>query len=169
MTDSALRPMMEADLERVLAWRNDPEVRRFMYTSHEITPEEHRRWFERVNSQPGVNLLIYEAAGTPQGFMNIHMTQCPRVADWGFYLAPEAPRGSGMALGEAALDYAFTQLNFHKVCGQALGFNERSIRFHEKLGFRREGVLREQHYDGRVYQDVICFGILATEWRNGNG
>jgi UDP-4-amino-4,6-dideoxy-N-acetyl-beta-L-altrosamine N-acetyltransferase len=52
----------------------------------------------------------------------------------------------------------------HKLCGQALAFNERSIRFHQNLGFRREGVLRQQHFDGEQYHDVVCFGLLASEW-----
>lgn len=43
---SHIRPMVYADLERVLAWRNHPDVRRYMYTQHEITLDEHQRWYE---------------------------------------------------------------------------------------------------------------------------
>ncbi|NQD81620.1 GNAT family N-acetyltransferase, partial [Pseudomonas sp. CrR14] len=84
---------------------------------------------------------------------------------WGFYLAPGAPRGTGQQLGEAALAFAFDSLGLHKVCGQALAFNERSIRFHEKLGFVQEGALREQHYDGATYHTIIHFGLLRYEWQ----
>lgn len=34
-----VRPMVATDLERVLGWRNHPEVRRHMYTQHAITPQ----------------------------------------------------------------------------------------------------------------------------------
>ncbi|MAI34820.1 MAG: UDP-4-amino-4,6-dideoxy-N-acetyl-beta-L-altrosamine N-acetyltransferase [Rhodopirellula sp.] len=159
--------MTDRDLEQVLSWRNHPDVRRFMYTSHMISPDEHARWFERTREQQGVWLLIYELEGIPRGFVNISRTRSSQVADWGFYLAPDSESGTGSALGMAALEYAFRDLELHKVCGQALGFNKRSIKFHEKLGFIREGVLREQHFDGEHYHDVLCFGLLASEWKLG--
>lgn len=166
MSSGRLRPMRSGDLARVLNWRNHPDVRRFMYTSHEISPEEHAQWYARNSEASGVWLLIYEVDSAPVGFVNISSTRCAQVADWGFYLAPDSEPGTGRSLGAAAVQYAFEDLELHKLCGHALGFNERSIRFHERLGFAREGVLREQHYDGERYHDVICFGLLAAEWKN---
>lgn len=166
MSSGRLRPMRSGDLARVLEWRNHPDVRQYMYTRHEISPEEHAQWFARNSEAPGVWLLIYEIDSDPLGFVNFSSTRCAQVADWGFYLAPDAESGTGRSLGAAAVHYAFEDLELHKLCGQALDFNERSIRFHERLGFAREGVLREQHYDGARYHDVICFGLLAAEWKN---
>ena len=163
---SRLRPLAEADLARVRAWRNAPEVRLHMFTTHEIGAEEHQRWFERHHADPTRRLLVFEAGGTPQGFVHFSGVAPGGVADWGFYAAPEAPRGTGRALGEAALDHAFGVEALHKVCGQALADNAASIRFHRQLGFREEGVLRRQHRDatGR-YHDIHCFGLLQPEWR----
>lgn len=165
MSESKLRPMTIVDLEQVLVWRNHPDVRNFMYTTHGISPDEHRNWFERTNLDPTVHLQIYERGGKALGFVNISETRSSRVADWGFYLSPEAPKGTGGALGKAALKFAFAELKLHKLCGQALGFNERSVAFHKRLGFIEEGCLREQHFDGTNYHDVVCFGLLANEWR----
>lgn len=138
-TDFAnVRPMIAADLENVLAWRNHPDVRRYMYTQHEIAEDEHRRWFERAAQDPDRHLLVFEAAGVAQGFVNFHRVAAGGVADWGFYLAPDVPRGTGHLLGRTALNYAFAEIGLHKVCGQALAYNERSIRFHHKLGFSRK-------------------------------
>lgn len=156
--------MEKADLEMVLQWRNHPEVRRYMYTTHEIELNEHQEWFEKVAVNPEVNLLIYELNEAAQGFVNITRTRCAEVGDWGFYLAPGAPRGSGGELGRQALNYGFAQLRLHKLCGQALGFNERSIAFHKTLGFTEEGRLRDQHFDGNQFHDVVCFGLLKGEW-----
>ena len=95
MTVQKLRPMKEFDLEKVLQWRNHPEVRRYMYTTHEISLDEHRNWFVSASENPAVELLIYEQDDKARGFVNITRTRCWQVADWGFYLAPDAPRGSG--------------------------------------------------------------------------
>lgn len=157
--------MTESDLEQVLEWRNHPEVRSYMYSTHEICLDEHRAWYADASKNPGIALLIFEQGGRARGFVNITRTRCPEVADWGFYLAPKAPRGSGRELGKYALNYAFTHLGLHKVCGQALGFNERSITFHRRLGFKEEGNLREQHFDGNQFHDVVCFGLLSDEWQ----
>ena len=43
-----IRSMAEEDLTMVLAWSNHPEVRRFMFTQHEISLEEHTQWFMRA-------------------------------------------------------------------------------------------------------------------------
>lgn len=160
-----LRPMCAADLNQVLAWRNHPEVRRYMYTQHEIQLEEHKRWYERASKDVSRHLLIYEDQGIALGFIQFHTIALGGIADWGFYIAPDAPKGSGYRLGCTALEYAFKTAKYKKICAQALGFNERSIRFHLKLGFLQEGVLRNQHFDGQNYHDVVCFGILLSEWQ----
>lgn len=157
--------MAESDLEQVLSWRNHPEVRRYMYTQHEISLEEHACWFARASQNPERHLLVFEMDTTPLGFINIHQIANGGIADWGFYAAPDAPKGTGRALGEATLRYAFETVGLHKLCGQALAFNERSIHFHLALRFQREGILRQQHFDGQQYHDVVCFGLLASEWQ----
>ena len=160
-----LRPMVQTDLELVLAWRNHPEVRRYMYTRHEIALEEHASWYARASVQPGRHLLIFEIGGSAQGFVNLHESAPGGIAEWGFYVAPDASRGTGGRLGQSLLNHAFEVLGLHKLCAEVLGFNERSIRFHLRLGFQQEGLLRQQHFDGQGYHDVLCFGLLAADWR----
>jgi RimJ/RimL family protein N-acetyltransferase len=87
------------------------------------------------------------------------------VADWGFSARPAAAKGTGSKLGASALDHAFGQLKLHKVCGQAIDTNQSSIRFHERLGFKREAVLCDQKRVNDQYQTLICFGLLAHEWQ----
>jgi UDP-4-amino-4,6-dideoxy-N-acetyl-beta-L-altrosamine N-acetyltransferase len=170
MTDHALensfvRPMVHDDLIRVLAWRNEPEVRRYMYTQHEITLDEHQRWYERALQDPRKHLLIFVRDNQPVGFVNFNEAANGGIADWGFYAAPTAPKGTGRHLGQAALSHAFTEIGLHKVCGQALAHNQRSILMHRSLGFQQEGTLHDQHFDGECYHDVICFGLLSHEWQ----
>lgn len=161
----AVRGMRADDLQQVLAWRNHPEIRRYMYTTHEISLAEHTAWFERASADAGKHLLVFVADGVPMGFANLAMAGQGDIAEWGFYVAPDAPRGTGMRLGRAVLAHAFGLLGLHKVCGQALQFNERSINFHGRLGFRQEGVLRDQHFNGETYCSIVLFGLLSHEWK----
>ena len=163
----AVRRMTADDLAQVLGWRNHADVRAFMFTRHEITPQEHARWFASAYADPDRFLLIYERNGEPLGFASLARRDEAGVADWGFYLAPGAPRGSGMGLGAAVLEHAFGVLGFDEVRGEALAFNAASIRMHEKLGFRRTGARRQP--DDRCGSDhaVICFELRREEWLGG--
>lgn len=160
-----VRRMSTADLAQVLVWRNDVTVRQHMYTKHKIMQDEHERWFESASQDKRKHLLIFEHAGQPLGFVNFNEIAPGGIADWGFYTAPNAPKGSGRLLGRTALIHAFSQLSLHKVCGEVLVANHPSVKLHESLGFQREGMLRDQHFDGDLYHHVVSFGLLAGEWQ----
>lgn len=160
-----IRRMTEADLDMVLRWRNHPDVRAFMYTQHEIAPQEHAEWYERARVDERRYLLVYEEGGVPCGFVNFSEMPAGRNSIWGFYAAPSAPWGAGRRMGRAAVAYGFDKAGFHKISGEALAHNEKSIRFHLSLGFQQEGVLRDHFFDNGKYQDVVCFGLLSAEWR----
>lgn len=161
---ATIRNVHSEDLDLLLEWRNHPDVRRYMLSQHEISRQEHVSWFQRASSDASRRLLLVEEEDVPLGFVNFSGVAQGTAADWGFYAAPGAPKGAGAKIGTAALDLAFDALDLHKVCGQALAFNKASIRFHEKLGFTKEGLLREQHRIDGVYHDMICFGLIRSEW-----
>jgi UDP-4-amino-4,6-dideoxy-N-acetyl-beta-L-altrosamine N-acetyltransferase len=159
-----VRRMEEHDLSPVLEWRNDPKVREHMFTRHEISATEHRAWFDRASADPSRHLLIFEIDSVRLGFVNYQAPGSGPIAEWGFFLSPAAPKGTGPALGNAALAHGFGALGFHKVCGEVLAANVRSVRFHLRLGFTQEGVLRDQHFDGSTFHNVVRFGLLQHEW-----
>lgn len=171
MTDDKsgrIRPLTEDDLELLLTWRNDSDVRRHMFNAGIISLEEHRQWFQRAAEARDRDLLLFEAAGKPRGFVQFSHPAGNPVATWGFYAAPGSPPRTGTQLGHSALDHAFERLKLHKVFGQVLATNERSVRLHRSLGFREEGLLRDQHFNGKHYQDVICFGLFEAEWKTAH-
>lgn len=161
-----LRPLTEQDLSIVRTWRNSPEVRRNMYTKHEITEAEHKAWFQRMTFDVASRWFVHEdASGQPDGvvyFTQLHPSNAS--AFWGFYAAPNALPGTGTRMGLNALDTAFTLLKLHKLNAEAIVSNEASLRFQKKLGFKEEGVFRDFYYDGDHYSDVVRLGILASEW-----
>lgn len=159
-----LRAMTTADLESILKLRNHAEIRRYMLTHHEISLKEHLSWFDRASQDPSLELLVFEINKICCGFVQFKETNYSGVVDWGFYVTPDAPKGTGRKLGLSAINHAFKKKNLHKICGQALHWNQPSIEFHKLLGFVQEGILRDQHYDGTAYYDLICFGMLKREW-----
>lgn len=163
----SVRPMLTYDLPMVLAWRNHIDVRQYMYNQHEISLAEHLKWFEKASLDPSKYCLVFEYSGEPTGFVSLSLRETCVFADWGFYVAPLTKKGIGKLLGVSALNYAFNDLGLHKVYGQAIAYNERSIAFHLKLGFVDEGIMSGRYFDGANFHDVICFGLAAEEWGEG--
>lgn len=161
-----LRPLTEEDLSLVRAWRNAPEVRRNMYTTHEISAAEHQAWFARLKDDATSRWFIHEdAVGRADGVVYFtHLQSSSGSAFWGFYAAPGALQGTGTRLGLDALDAAFAVLGLHKLNAEAIASNEASLRFQKKLGFKEEGQFRDHHFNGQSYVNVVRLGILASEW-----
>lgn len=166
MLDGCLiRRVTEGDLPMLLSWRNHEDVRRYMFTQHKIGLDEHRNWFSKASQDPSRCLLIVEEEKQAIGYAQFSKVVEGGIADWGFYARPDALKGAGRKLGFMALNYAFGPLKLHKVCGQAIGSNQTSIAFHQKLGFALEGVLRDQQRINGAYHSLYCFGLLANEWQ----
>ncbi|RLQ22353.1 UDP-4-amino-4,6-dideoxy-N-acetyl-beta-L-altrosamine N-acetyltransferase [Seongchinamella sediminis] len=156
---------MEAnDLELVWRWRNSDRVRSFMFSQRIISFEEHLAWFERSSNDPRKHLLIYVEREQPLGFVHFSEISDGGIVEWSFHTAPDARKGVGSKMGEVAIGFAFERAGFHKVCGQVISYNQRSLDYHIRLGFKKEGILFEQFYDGKIYHDVVCFGLLQSGW-----
>lgn len=156
--------MSESDLTLVLAWRNHESVRKFMFSQEVITFEKHKEWFEGANMSPLHKLFIYEDSGMSAGFVQMKETDAQsHVYEWGFYISPDAAKGTGTKMLQAGIKQAFYCENALKLYGEVLDFNHASIKLHDKLGFTKEGILRKHAFVKHAYHDVHCFGLLRDE------
>ncbi len=73
-------------------------------------------------------------------------------------------KGYGGEALRLLLDYAFGELNLHRVQLTVFAYNERAIALYEKLGFVREGVYREFLLRDGVRYDMYLYGLLRREW-----
>lgn len=82
------------------------------------------------------------------------------------YLIGDDYKGRGFATGALALlvEVAFEERVFRRLMALIAADNVASQRVVEKVGFRREGVLREHFViEGRAV-DEVCYGLLREEW-----
>ena len=137
-----------------------------MFSQHEISLEEHRAWFQRMQADSSMRWFLYQdAAQDPLGVVYFTgLNQTPKNAFWGFYAKPEATPGTGMRLSLDALHEAFYKLSLHKLNAEVLTSNQRSLDMHKKVGFQEEGRFREQFFNGNAHIDFIRLGMLASEW-----
>lgn len=65
---------------------------------------------------------------------------------------------------QAALQYGFERMRLNRIQVLIDSKNTRSVKLVDKLGFKREGVLRQySHFNGQ-FRDEICFSLLKEEW-----
>ena len=160
-TKCRFRRMEIADLEMVRSWRNSPEVRSYMFHQNEISIQEHKRWFENKQQDKNHELLIFECAHEPQGFLNLKIN-ANSVIEWGFYLAPEAQGQLGKLFGEEAIKYCFYQLKASRINGEVLSHNIRSQKFHERLGFKLNQ--SSEVTPNQENQSVYCYSLLSEDF-----
>jgi UDP-4-amino-4,6-dideoxy-N-acetyl-beta-L-altrosamine N-acetyltransferase len=162
-----LRGLAAGDRDRLLAWRNQPEVARWMYSDHQITTEEHARWFEGALADPRRRYWVIEADGTPVGLANLYdIAPEHRRCSWAYYLADPSTRGQGIGAYVEfwVLDHVFGELAMNKLWCEVLIGNEPVWRLHEGFGFTREALLRQHVIKDAAPVDVVGLGMTAQDW-----
>ena len=163
----ALRPLTEDDRDRVLAWRNTPEVSEYMYTDDVIAPDAHARWFAGALTDLRRRYWIIEMDAAPVGLANLYdIDPISRRASWAFYLGEASTRGKsiGAVVELQVLDIVFGEMGLGKLWCEVLDMNTGVVRLHQKFGFRQEALLRRHIFKGREAHDVVGLGLLAEEW-----
>jgi len=176
MTDTAgtvhLRPVVQGDKDRILAWRNLPEVAAFMYTDHRISDAEHARWFAGALSDEARRYWIIELDGEPVGLASLSdISTIQRRAEVALYLADERVRGRGVgaAADGLVIRYAFEALGLEKLCAEVIATNEPGIEVHRHHGFRIDGVLRGHVIKAGRRVDVVTLSLLRDDWTPTDG
>ncbi len=164
-----LRPFRLKDVDEVYSYAKDPEWGRSLLMP---VPEPYvRRDAEEfiakaVLASQDINPMFAIVLDTRVvGGIHLEINITDQVADLGYGIAT-TNWGKGLATeaATAVLDWAFIHYDLQKICARADLHNRRSIRVMEKLGMKREGVLRS-HRKGRTQRiDVVYYGILRTEW-----
>jgi ribosomal-protein-alanine N-acetyltransferase len=64
----------------------------------------------------------------------------------------------------AVIKYGLEAMNLNRVQALIDSHNERSMRLVERLGFKKEGVLRQRSIFEGEFRDDVCFSLLKRDW-----
>ncbi len=94
-----------------------------------------------------------------------HIDAKNRRAEIGFALRSDHwGQGYMTEATSTLLAFAFGELNLHRIEADVDPRNKASIRLLEKLGFQREGYLRERWLVNAEVCDTVFFGLLRRDW-----
>lgn len=74
-------------------------------------------------------------------------------------------KGYGTEALQLMLDFGFGMLQLHRIELGVYNHNNRGIHVYEKLGFKKEGVLRDYLFYKHKYYDLIMMSMLEEEYR----
>ena len=167
-----LRPFTEADMDAIFALQSNPHVLRYW----DAPPYKERAQAERFiagckrmeQESSGARLAIEHAVDSVFivccGFFNWN----PEFRSAGIgYCLDDTAWGQGFATeaASAILQWAFDTLNLNRVQSETDTRNIASAHVLEKLGFVREGTLREDCIVNGEVSDSWVYGLLRREWK----
>jgi RimJ/RimL family protein N-acetyltransferase len=165
----ALRPWTIDDAPAVAAACQDPEIPRWTMVPTPYLEDDAREFLAHVarkDLEDQLNMAMTRADdGTLIGSITLFIVK-PAVAEFGYWAAPET-RGRGYTPRALRLfaQWALDELKLPRLQLGTLPGNSSSERVAEKVGFRREGVLRSYLDQRGERRDVLMWSLLPGELR----
>lgn len=139
-----LRPLMETDLPILKAWDEDPVIIAMMGPKFATLPAE--EWLSGVQSHHNcLAWAVLNPAGELVGELELDQVDWrARSAELRICIGDQVNRNRGYGTDalQTALRLAFTELTLNQIYLRVFVSNTRAIRVYQRLGFRREALLR---------------------------
>lgn len=163
-----LRGIREDDLEKIMNWRMDPDITRYMNTNPKLTLEGQKVWLSSARQNPDVQYWLIEVDGEAAGVINLTgLSKEDGNLGWAYYVGEKRLRSiqTALALEMSMYDHALLTLGKQAVYSDVFALNAGVIQLHKICGCevveeRKNAVLKEG-----VYYDVVYMRMTAESWR----
>ncbi len=171
-----LRPLEHRDLAAYVAGVNDTEVGGHAGYSFPFGLEMSGHWLDDIQERMGKGTGYFFAVcelGDDRFIgtvwlkdVNMHHANAELAV---FMDREHIGSGWGTDAQRVLLRFAFNTMGLQRIWLTVYASNARAIRSYEKLGFKREGLMRRSWRGPNGLEDSLLMAILADEWREQNG
>ncbi len=161
-----LRTVEEEDIEFLRDNINRKEVRTHLTARKPVNLKQEKEFFEEIiSNQEDVQLAICSEKEMVGVISLEDVEKDVSTADIGIWISPNhQKKGYGKEAAKLITDYGFKELNYHRIFARTDEDNKGSQKLWEKLGFQKEGELREQTFREGEFRDIWIYGVLEHEW-----
>ncbi len=166
-----VRLTLESDLPALLALNGDAEVTRFLGFAPWQTLADAEAWFQRISAQQATGsalefVIVAKASGSVIGRCSLFAFDEANAQAGIGYVLGRAHWGQGYMRETltALIDCAFLELGLRRLEATVEAPNIASTWLLQRLGFTREGVLRERWISHGEPVDAEVYGLLRHEW-----
>jgi RimJ/RimL family protein N-acetyltransferase len=165
-----LRSIERDDLQRCHDWMNDEELTASLAQRYPFSLAREADWVERATrgqdpSELNFAICLAEADRHIGNCGLVAVDRENRTATLGVFIGEKDCRGRGY--GREAVRvlcrFAFDEMDLRKIRLDAQAGNAAALKAYESVGFRREGVLRQEVYRRGQALDVVRMGLLRDE------
>lgn len=159
------KTLKEAHLEKVLTWRTQEDVTRYMNTDVEKDMDKHRKWFEKISQSNTDKYWVIMIKEKPVGLIYLNdIDYVNKRTSWGYYIGEEKERMYGAIIPLYLYNYVFTTLKFHKITAEIMSENVNVIKLNKMHGCRQVGVYRDHIYKNGKFHDLVLMELLKEDW-----
>lgn len=164
-----LRPVEERDLQLLYSWMQDPELLRSINRTEKTIWSSHIEWYKRMLQDESQIVFSIEEkqGGTLIGQCGLRRIDYKsQKAELWIFIGEHEVRGQGFGCDavKKLLRYAFEEKRLNRVYLYVVDFNEGAKLFYEKLGFRQEGIFRQDIFIDGGFHDTIHMAILKEQY-----
>ena len=132
-----LRRIVEDDLEKIMNWRMDEDITRYMNTNPKLTLEGQKKWFTSMQKNPDVSYWMIMVDGQDAGVINLTgLTKEDGNLGWAYYMGEKRLRSlkTALALEMSLYDYIFDVLQKNALYSDVFTLNQGVIKLHLLCG-----------------------------------
>lgn len=166
-----LRTMKAGDLDFVYRHFSDTDIYRYLVDEEPITTREQAKeiiefYVEPVGNSYNRWVLELKSEKRPIGTCGYHQWhKNHHRAEIGYDLEKASWQQGLMSEAlEAVLGFGFEKISINRIEAMVHPENEKSIRLLVKLGFQKEGLLRDFYYQSGSFHDHWLLTLLKKEW-----
>lgn len=163
-----LRAIREEDLERIMNWRMDPDITRYMNTDPKLTLEGQKKWFAGISKDASVKYWLIEVDGEPAGVINLTRLNDPEGnLGWAYYVGEKRLRSfkTALSLEMSMYDYVFDVLGKNAVYSDVFTLNQGVIALHKLCGCETVEEKKAQVVKNGVAYDVTYMRMTSELWQ----
>lgn len=165
-----LRALEPQDYEVSFEWRNDPEIRSMVGGhSYFVSKEKEKEWVHNTIFSNDRIVLAVCLVENDKYIGNVILQDIDYINGTGsvpVMIGDKGEWGKGYAT-EARflmLKFAFEERRLHRITDIVKEDNIRSIKLHEKCGYKKEGILRQSIFKNGTYHNQVIMGLLKEDF-----